>query len=717
MMEKGPQPQKFYILATSPGLAKEALILKHGDSFALFDPYGDIRPEGLGEQGLYHEGTRFLSRLELLFCQARPFLLSSSPTKDNLVITTDLTNPDLLLERHEFLPRGSVHILRQKFLYQGTYYEAIRVENFSPHRIHLPLALRFGADFVDIFEVRGVKRKRRGNLLAPQVGAQEVTLRYVGLDGLPRSTKIVFSPRPVRLDAQTALFHVDLGPKERTLIYLTVICTVGKEKRPLTFKEAFSASKHKRHQLHQKTCAIHSSNEQFNAWVERSLSDIFIMLTETPYGLYPYAGIPWFNTAFGRDGIITALECLWINPDIARGVLGFLAATQATEKDPATDAEPGKILHEIRGGELANTGEIPFARYYGTIDATPLFIILAGAYLERTEDVDFLRELWPHLELAWRWMEEYGDLDGDGFLEYEASEEGLTNKGWKDSHDSVFHADGTLAKGPIALVEVQAYAYQAYLQLANIALSLEKKDLAEVFLYKADQLRRRFLEKFWAPELGTFVLALDGDKRPCLVRTSNAGHVLWAEVAPRDLAEKVVQNLFEPHSFTGWGIRTVSSREVRYNPVSYHNGSVWPHDNALIAKGLGLYGFKTYLARLFRGLFEASTYFHLHRLPELFCGFSRRPAEGPTPYPVACNPQAWAAGAVFWCLEACLGLKFMKQGLCFCRPTLPRFIKVLKIRNLRLGGHQVDLDLVNHGNDVTVNVLRKPRGVEIMILK
>ncbi len=709
--------QKFYILATSPGLSKEVLTLKHGESFAIFDPYGDIKQEGLGEQGLYYEGTRFLSHLELLFCNTRPFLLSSGPTRDNLVVTADLTNPDLILEGNDFLPRGSVHILRQKFLYQGICYEAIRIENFSPYRIHLPLVIRFGVDFFDVFEIRGTKRKKRGSFLPPEIEKDTVRLKYLGLDGKLRKTELRFYPIPVKLDHESALFHIDLASKERLTLYFGVLCYCGQEEREVPFKIAYFTTRRERKEFQRRTCQIVTSHEQFNAWIDRSLSDIFIMLTKTPYGLYPYAGIPWFNTAFGRDGLITALECLWINPEIARGVLRFLAATQATEIDPASDAQPGKILHEIRTGEMAATGEIPFSRYYGTVDATPLFIVLAGAYFERTRDLEFIRELWPHLELAWRWMEEYGDFDGDGFIEYESSDEGLINKGWKDSHDSVFHADGTLAKGPIALVEVQAYAYLAYLQLAGLALALKKRDLSDHFLLKADKLRQQFLKTFWSEKLGTFILALDGEKRPCEVRSSNAGHTLFAKIATQEQAKKVAQMLFERHFFSGWGIRTISTKEVLYNPASYHNGSVWPHDNAIIAKGLSRYGFKIYLVKLLRGLFDASTYFPHHRMPELFCGFSRRPDEGPTHYPVACNPQAWAAASVFLLLEACLGIKFTQKGICFCQPTLPKFLKLVKIRNLRIQEHTIDFDIINHETDVTINVLRKPREVEITILK
>ncbi len=711
------RPQKFYILATSPGLSKEALIFKHGDTFGLFDPYGDVRQEGLGEQGLYHLGTRFLSKLELKFCHVRPFLLNSSATRDNLMVASDLTNPDIMLEGKEFLPRGSVHILRQKFLYQGICYEALRIENYSPCRIHLPLTYNFDADFVDIFEVRGVKRKKRGHYYEPQTGEREVYFKYLGLDGKLRTTKLIFDPKPHSLNAREALYYLDLKPKERTNLFLVIVCLVDEEDKFIPFVKAYLSTRQELKDLQRQSCQVSTPQEHFNSWLKRSESDLFMMLTHTPYGLYPYAGIPWFNTVFGRDGIITALECLWLNPEIAKGVLRFLAATQATSFDPSRDAEPGKIIHEMRPGEMAATGEIPFARYYGTIDATPLFLILAGAYYERTRDLNLIRELWPNIEAAWRWMEEYGDLDGDGFLEYQASEEGLVNKGWKDSHDSVFHADGSMAKPPIALVEVQAYAYQAYLKTALLAHALGKKDLSEILLQKANNVKENLRKTFWDEELGTFVLALDGEKQPCRVRTSNAGHVLFCEAADERQASLVAQHLFARDSFSGWGIRTLSSKEILYNPVSYHNGSVWPHDNALIAWGLSLYNFKFYLNRLIKGLCDASVYFPYHRMPELFCGFSRRPDQGPTPYPVACNPQAWSAGAVFLLLAACLGLKFTGHGLCFCRPTLPRFLRKVQLRNLWVNGATLDLDIINHQTDVTINVLRKPKEIEIMVLK
>ncbi|WP_457756194.1 amylo-alpha-1,6-glucosidase [Thermodesulfatator indicus] len=712
-----PKLQQFYILATSPGLAKEALILKHGDSFALFDPHGDIRQEGLGEQGLYHCGTRFLSKLELHFCQARPFWLNSATTQDNLMVVSDLTNPDMLLEEEEFLPRGSVHILRQKFLYKGTCYEAVKIENFSPCKIHLPLSIAYDADFVDIFEVRGFKRKKKGKFFPVQVDTASVTFKYLGLDGKLRITKIIFDPPPAELNTNEAVFHLELNPKEKTNIFVVIACFLDQEEEPVPFVRAYLSNRQELKRLRRTSCQVSSPQEFFDAWLKRSESDLFMMLTETPYGLYPYAGIPWFNTYFGRDAIITALESLWLNPEIAKGVLRFLAATQATEFDPARDAEPGKILHEMRFGELAATGEIPFARYYGTVDATPLFLVLAGAYYERTQDINLIKDLWPHFEAALLWMKEYGDLDGDGFIEYQASEEGLVNKGWKDSHDSVFHADGTMASPPIALVEVQAYAYLAYLKMARLAKALGQTSLAEQLKQEAQILREKFLKAFWDEDMGFFVLALDGDKRPCRVYTSNAGHVLWGGLAEEKQAISVAKRLFSENMFSGWGVRTLSAKEILFNPVSYHNGSVWPHDNAIIARGLARYRLKHFVAKILTGLAHASEHFPLHRMPELFCGFKRRPDQGPIPYPVACNPQAWAAGAVFMLIEAVLGLEFIPSGLCFCYPVLPPFLRRLKLRNLRVNGTSIDLDIVNHDADVTINVLRKPKGIEILVRK
>ena len=389
------------------------------------------------------------------------------------------------------------------------------------------------------------------------------------------------------------------------------------------------------------------------------MADLNMLMTDTPQGRYPYAGIPWYSTTFGRDGLITALQMLWIDPRVARGVLKRLAFYQAKTVDPLADAEPGKILHEMRGGEMAALREVPFAHYYGSVDATPLFVLLAGLYVERTGDEETLAELWPAIEAALRWIDGAGDPDRDGFVEYQrASEQGLANQGWKDSYDAIFHADGRLAEGYIALAEVQGYVFAGKQLAARCAVRLGKDDRARQLEAEAKRLAERFEEAFWCEELGTYALALDGDKQPCRVRTSNAGQLLFSGMVREDRARLVAADLMRPHFFTGWGIRTVARGEARYNPMSYHDGSIWPHDNALIALGLARYGLKHSVEQLFKGLFDAATYMDLRRLPELFCGFRREKGRGPTLYPVACAPQAWASATPFTLLEAALGLEF-----------------------------------------------------------
>jgi glycogen debranching enzyme len=693
-------------------------VLKHGDTFAVFDRYGDVVPYGLGEQGLYHDGTRFLSRFELRLDRRRPLLLSSTVKEDNELLTVDLTNPDLVSGESVRIARDSLHLFRSKFLWDGVCYEKWRLTNHGLTSISSSLDVTFGVDFADIFEVRGMRRDRRGQSLPAAVDERSVTLGYVGLDRVSRQSCLTFSQVPVELTATSARFDFTLVPQQSAEILVAIAC--GRQVEPDRFADAFERSASVVTAAKAHRCELFTSNEQFNDWIKRSQADLRMMTTETEHGPYPYAGVPWFSTPFGRDGLITALELLWADPAIARGVLGYLAATQASAANPARDAEPGKILHERRGGEMAALGEIPFDCYYGSVDATPLFVMLAGAYYQRTADREFIAGLWPHVERALEWMDRYGDRDGDGFIEYATkSPQGLVQQGWKDSSDSVFHDDGRLADPPIALCEVQGYAYDAKRSASALAAMLGFAERAADLSGQAERLRDRFESAFWCEDLATYALALDGEKRPCRVRTSNAGQCLFSGIASTDRARRLAEQLFRDDLQSGWGIRTLATTEARYNPMSYHNGSVWPHDTALIAAGLGRYGLTSLAGRLLGDVFDVSLFVDLYRLPELYCGFARRPGEGPVRYPVACMPQSWSAAAVFLMLQGCLGLSIdaPARRITFTRPALPGFLQTIRIERLRVGAATLDLLIERHKYDVGVRALERTDDVEIVLIK
>jgi glycogen debranching enzyme len=712
--------EQFDIVAEAERPPSASRVLKDGDTFSVFNHRGDMIPSEAGEQGLFHDGTRFLSRFELLLGRRHPLLLNSVISDDNIVFTADLTNADVRSEGRVVLARGEIHVFRSRLLCDAGCVERIRISNFALHPIELPLAIAFDADFADIFEVRGTSRERRGTRFPDACGSHCV-LRYAGLDGLERRTQLRWSRPATAVDRGLLMFTLQLEPHATTTLELSVSCERGTESREIpSYDEVLQRAWSARGALAARGSRLSTSNEELDRWIRRSTADLDMMMTETPSGLYPYAGIPWFSTPFGRDGIITAFELLWANPAIARGVLMFLADTQATTYSDAQDAQPGKILHEMRGGEMATLGEVPFGRYYGSVDSTPLFVMLADAYFERTADRALIDELWPNIVAALDWMRAAGDVDRDGFIEYERrSATGLVQQGWKDSQDSVFHADGTLAEPPIALCEVQGYAFAAWQGAARLADVRGDARAAAAWRARAEKLRDRFEEAFWCEDLGTYAIALDRDKRPCRIRSSNPGHCLFAGIVSPNRARKVADTLMREDSFGGWGVRTVASGQARYNPMSYHNGSMWPHDNALIAAGLSRYGFTGAAACILDALYALSQVVDLHRLPELICGFHRRGGEHPTLYPVACAPQAWAAGAVYLLLQASMGLRIdaAARRVSFSRAMLPQSIGSLEIMNLQIGDASVDLQLERHPHDVGVTVQRRTGEVDIVAIK
>jgi glycogen debranching enzyme len=708
----------FYIPMTGPA-ARPRRSLKHDDTFIVLDSHGDIGASAGGPDGLFSSDTRYLARLELVLDEVQPLLLGSNMRDDNSALAVDLTNPDIYRNGRIVLQKDMLHIVRSIFLWRGTMYQRIGLQNHGERPASFDVTLLFDNDFADLFEVRGEKRPRRGIGSSKVVGPADVLFEYSGLDGKMRCTGLHFSPSPTRLTVNAATYHIELAPRKASALYVAASCGKPALAKPAPFFRGLLAHRREMRRFTAGTTSIETSNDIFNEVLCQSMADLNMLTTDTPQGRYPYAGIPWYSTTFGRDGIITAMQMLWMDPRVARGVLRRLAYYQAKSVDPLADAEPGKILHEMRGGEMAALHEVPFARYYGSVDSTPLFVLLAGLYVERTGDDETLAELWPSIEAALGWINGPGDPDGDGFIEYHrASEQGLANQGWKDSYDAIFHADGQLAEGNIALAEVQGYVYAAKRLAARCALRLGESGKAQALEAEARRLAERFEQTFWCDDLGTYALALDGAKRPCRVRSSNAGQLLFSGMISPERARLVAAGLMRPHFFTGWGIRTIAQGEARYNPMSYHDGSVWPHDNALIALGFARYGLKHSVAHLFKALFDAASYMDLRRLPELFCGFRREKRRGPTLYPVACAPQAWASATPFTLLEAALGLEFdaMRGEVRLRNPRLPEFLNEVILRDLRLGPSSVDLRITRHGDEVSLEVLRTRGQIQVSMV-
>ena len=685
--------------STESTVVRQFYALKDGDTFLVADASGNIFGES---DGLFRNDTRILSDFRLLLGGAPPPLLSAAVSRDNVFFTAHMTNRPLPLLGGQSMPEGVIHLERARFLWNERLYERISFVNYGEREVSVPLGMRFAADFKDMFEVRGTQRPVRGRLLPVELVGQRIVFRYEGLDSVYRTTAVSFSVAPNRLTSERADFTIMLSANGRADIFLEI----GSDSLPTPSKARFRAAAAQARRAmrvrRRRGARLHSSGRLFNEWIEKSRADLALLTSELPTGPYPYAGIPWFSTPFGRDAIVTALQMLWVDETLARGVLTFLARNQAHETSSFQDSAPGKIMHETRKGEMTALGELPFRLYYGGVDTTPLFIVLAGAYADRTGDLSFIDELWPALTAAMAWIEGVVDSNDNGFLVYDRNEDkGLANQGWKDSHDSIFHADGRIPKGPIALVEVQGYVYAALRVMATLADRRGDSVSGARWRIRSDALRLKLEEKFWIEEFGFYGIALDGDGALCRVRASNPGHLLFVGLPSADRAARVSNQLLSPGFNTGWGIRTLAPGQSRFNPMSYHDGSVWPHDTALCTAGIAHYGERDGVVRLLNEMFETAVHFEM-RLPELFCGFARAPGEAPIAYPVACLPQAWSAGAIFMMLQACLGIKIdgWHREVHIDRPRLPVGIDHFRIQNLRIGDDRMDIAFHRIGDRV-----------------
>ena len=683
---------------------RDALVIREQDTFLLTDTSGNVPPDNPSGFGLYHLDTRHLSVYDFSFADARPVVLLSTAELGFSEEQT-LTNPAMASLEGRILPRGTIEARRQRVV-DDVLEETLRVTNYNVFPIGIEVVYTLDADFADMFEVRGSERKKRGQILPPRIEDGTMVFAYEGLDNRRRETRISFSQPPFSTKEGRVTFRLSLGHREGATIRL-LVTTDGRSKAARRTERLVTMSSRYR-QWMDSGAQVVTSNEFFNAVLERSFTDLRMLWKRDGDGGYVAAGTPWYDTFFGRDSAIVAMQTLAYKPEIARHSLKMLARSQGKKDDPWRDEEPGKILHEWRQDEMTAAGELPFSPYYGSIDSTPLFLLLAGEYYAWTADLEMLQELEPNLRAALHWTDALADIDSDGYLEYEArSAAGLVNQGWKDSPDGIIAADGTIAKPPIALVEVQGYVYAAKKKLAPVFAALGDQELAQKLTREAAQLKRRFNRDFWTQESNFFALALDGENQQMAAITSNPGQALWTGIIQRRLAAAVVDVLMRNDMFSGWGIRTLSAASTRFNPLGYHLGTVWPHDNAMIAMGFKKYGFEDELNEVATALFDAARSFPYYRLPELYAGSSRSIQQTPVPYPVACRPQAWAAGSLPLVLQAILGLapNAPDGELLVVRPRLPYWLDSVQVRNLRVGRGGADLLLSRRGARTRVEVL------------
>ncbi len=687
------------------------LTLIDGKTFLSTTVAGDLVPAGAPDVGFFHDDTRFLSHLELRVGGHRTVVLSSS-TEKTFASQIELTTGNITLRDSLDLPENTIHIRREQLLAADVFFDHITFENFNLNPVTFTAEMSYDADFVDVFQVRGCARNRCGQHYQPTARGGRMMFYYRGLDDVTRQTIIELSPAPAEIVGdRTARWHLRLEPLKRTRILTNVTPLVnGRHERRVTydFAENLAGRRAAFRGWEQDSTRFRSSNQVFDVALETAIGDFHALQIPDGEERIIAAGIPWFATMFGRDSVVAAYQSLALNPQLAADTLRVLARYQGTEYNDWRDEEPGKILHEYRMGEMTRCEEMPFGPYYGSVDVTPLFLILLSETWNWTADEALVQELLPAAYKALGWIDRYGDLDGDGFVEYfRRSPKGLVNQGWKDSWDANIHRDGRIAQPPIALCEVQGYVYDAKYRLASLLRSFGDVQTADRLKKDATELARRFEKTFWMPGRNYYAMALDREKKPLEVIASNAGQLLFTRILNKERARAVVSRLMADDMFSGWGWRTMSQEERVFNPLSYHRGSVWPHDNSLIAHGMALLDFREQAMRCLTTLFQAALNFRDYRLPELFCGVQRREFDEPVHYPVSCSPQAWASGAVFLILISVLGIRpsAPRKELNIVNPMLPGWLDYLHLRNLRIGKSRVGLDFTRHGERTFCNVV------------
>jgi glycogen debranching enzyme len=717
----------YYVLASSLASRRASQVLADGRSFAVFETAGDIIDSPLEAHGFFDSDTRHLNRFEMLIAGAAPYFLNSYLSDDRAQFRATLTNADLGKKgQPDWLSRNSIRVNRGWVLSGAALYHRLTLHNYVGTPVEIEIDFFYSVDFADVFEVRGLRRKRRGEMLNPSVDGNRVELRYRGLDNSVRATEIRFDIAPAQIDDQHAVFVLRLEPGENRELECRITASgespsysaVAVNRAP-NFLDALEQRQAELAEFRSDLAVISASNNEFATMIRHAGVDLTSIIAQGDgRGAFIMAGVPWFATLFGRDSIITSLSILPFYPQIAARTLRTLARLQGETVDEARDEQPGKIVHEIRNGEMAATGEVPFGRYYGSVDATPLFLWLYGRCVESTGDLQLAEELWPNVERAIGWIEQWGDRDGDGYVKYlRETPRGLANQGWKDSEDAIFHKDGVLARPPIALAEVQGYVYAACMDVASVAARLGRGSVADRLLTRATALKQSFERDFWLEPEGMIALALDADKRPCRVMTSNGAHCLATGIVDGERAAAMCKRLLADDMYSGWGIRTLSGKEKRYNPMSYHNGSVWPHDNAMAALGLARACDHTGVVKVLEGLFDASEQLNTSSLPELFCGFRREIGLGPTPYPVACYPQAWSAASIYMMLQAMLGMRVLgfERRVFFDTHLIPSWLDWLSIDKLRVGDGRVSFVLRRSPNGAAIEVKDKSSGVRVEI--